>query len=624
MLKYVGRSVRSLDALDKVTGAAQFTADLEFRDLKYAKLVLSPYAHARIEAADLTAARALPGVLAVITYSELQHLPLRCLRAPRLYGQSVKDRPILADGRVRFQGEPVAVVVAENEAAAAEAASRIRIDYAELPAVADIDEALAGKTTIHDPDAVYEREGTADFDFDYAHNQCGSTHFIHGDPARAFEEAAHVIEDTFSFPSLFHFPMEPHCAVGIADDASITVHTSSQAPFPVRDELARVFGLEQDRVIVKVPYVGGGFGAKGHVSVEHLAVLAAAVTGFPVQLRLSVEETAFTARRHSARIEMRTGLRADGTLLCRETKIYLDTGAYADFGIQVTRKAAFRSVGPYRVAHARADCYSLYTNKVPAGAFRGIGSVQLGWACEAHTDHICSALGHDPIAFRLKNLLRSGDKYALGGPPLDGSPLRAFEHCLERYETIRRRTRPEDLARPGERIGAGIACAIKDLSTTQYRAHVELNADGTFTVRANAPEIGGGAKTVLAQTAAEVLGVPIERIAIAPYDTSTTPGASGVYGSRITVLMGNAVKRASEELRAMLFERAAALSVAHAQTSPSRTAYSRATGKRWSPSRSWPNARPKSSRGKGSTAPRHGSASTSVHGRSTPVLRSSP
>ena len=226
----------------------------------------------------------------------------------------------------------------------------------------------------------------------------------------------------------------------------------------------------------------------------------------------------------------------------------------------MTRKAAFRSVGPYRVAHARADCYSVYTNKVPAGAFRGIGSVQLAWAGEAHTDHICTELGYDPIEFRLKNLLRSGEKYALGGPPLDGDPHATLQACLDRFEHTRRTQAPESLARDGEKIGTGIACSIKDLSTTQYNARIVFNDDATFTVHANAPEIGGGAKTVLAQTAAEVLGVGIDRITIAPYDTSTTPGASGVYGSRITVLMGNAVKRASEELRELLLEKAAALS----------------------------------------------------------------
>lgn len=559
-MKYVGQSVRSLDADEKVTGTAVYTGDLAFPDMKHAKLVSSPHAHAQIERIDLEAARKVKGVIAIITHDILQDLPLRCIRTVRLYGQSVKDRPILANTKVRFQGEPVAVVVADTETAAADAAARIKVNYEPLLPVADMKTALEGKTLVHDADASYHHEGATDFDFDYAHNRCGGTHFRAGDPARAFKESAHVIEDRFSFPSLFHFPMEPHCAIGMVDDHSMTVHTSSQAPFPVRDELARMFGLEKDQVTVKVPYVGSGFGSKGHMGVEHLAALASAATGFPVQLRLSMEETAFTARRHPAEIEIRTGLREDGTLLCREARIYLDTGAYADFGIQVTRKAAFRCVGPYRVAHAQADCHSVYTNKVPAGAFRGIGSVQLGWACEAHTDHICTELGYDPVEFRLKNLLGSGETYALGGPPLDGSPRAALEKCLERYEETKRTYEHEDLLQNGEKLGVGLACSIKDLSTTHYRANVEFNRDATFTVHANAPEIGGGAKTVLAQMAAEVLSVPIVHITIAPYDTSKTPGASGVYGSRITVLMGNAVKRASEELRELLLEKAAALS----------------------------------------------------------------
>lgn len=558
-MKYVGRSVRSLDADEKVTGSAVYTADLTVPGMKFARLVSSPHAHARIDGFDLEAARAVPGVHTIITYDSLDLGRLGCIRALKPYGQSVKDRPVLAHEKARFQGEPVAIVVADSETAAVEAAARVEVRYTPLPQVAEMQSAIQGGTLVHDADAVYDTEGADDFEYDYAHNHCGGTHFIEGDPERAFREAPRVIEDRFTFPSLFHYPMEPHCAVAMVDDRSVTVHSSSQAPFPVRDELARMFGLEPGQVTVKVPYVGGGFGSKGHVSMEHLAVLAAAAAGVPVQLRLSMEETAFTARRHPAEIEIRTGLREDGTLLCREARIYLDTGAYADFGIQVTRKAAFRAVGPYRVQHARADCYSVYTNKVPAGAFRGIGSVQLGWACEAHTDRICTELGYDPIEFRLKNLLRSGERYVLGGPPLDGSPLETFQVCLERFEESHRDRAPESLARPGEKIGTGIACAIKDLSTTQYNARIVFNDDATFAVHANAPEIGGGAKTVLAQTAAEVLGVGIDRITIAPYDTSTTPGASGVYGSRITVLMGNAVKRASEELRELLLQQAAAL-----------------------------------------------------------------
>ena len=559
-MRYVGRSVRSLDADEKVTGTAVYTADLTVPGMKFAKLICSPYAHARIDGFDLEAARKVEGVHTIVTHDTLDRSRLGCIRAIKPYGQAVKDRPVLAHEKVRFQGEPVAIVVADSETAAAEAVARIQVEYTPLPQVAEMKSALEGGTLVHDADAAYDRVGADDFEYDYGHNSCGGTHFVQGDPEQAFRESAHVIEDRFSFPSLFHYPMEPHCAVAMVDDKSVTVHTSSQAPFPVRDELARMFGLENEQVTVKVPYVGGGFGSKGHISVEHLAVLASAASGVPVQLRLSMEETAFTARRHPAEIEMKTGLREDGTLLCRETKIHLDTGAYADFGIQVTRKAAFRSVGPYRVAHARADCYSVYTNKVPAGAFRGIGSVQLGWAGEAHTDHICAELGYDPIEFRRKNLLRSGEKYALGGPPLDGDPLATLQACLDRFEHTRRTQALESLARDGEKVGTGIACAIKDLSTTQYNARIVFNDDATFTVYANAPEIGGGAKTVLAQTAAEVLSVDIDSITIAPYDTSNTPGASGVYGSRITVLMGNAVKRASEELRELLLEKAAALS----------------------------------------------------------------
>ena len=558
-MKYVGQSVRSLDADEKVTGTAVYTADLVIPGMKFARVIGSPHAHARIDGVDLEDARAVPGVRTIVTHDSLDFSRLGCLRTLKPYGQAVKDRPVLAHGQGavpgRARGHRGGRQRDRGRGGGGAGGGAV---HAAAPGIGD-DVGDGGRHPGARRRFRLRPRGRKRLRPRLRPQQLRRHPLRPGRPGAGFREAAHVIEDHFSFPSLFHYPMEPHCAVATVDDKSVTVHTSSQAPFPVRDELARMFGLEQEQVTVKVPYVGGGFGAKGHIGVEHLAILAAAASGETVQLRMSMEETAFTARRHPAEIEIRTGLREDGTLLCREARIYLDTGAYADFGIQVTRKAAFRSVGPYRVAHARADCYSVYTNKVPAGAFRGIGSVQLGWACEAHTDHICTELGYDPIEFRLKNLLRAGEKYVLGGPPLDGNPHAALTACLDLFEKTGRTRAPESLARPGEKIGTGVACAIKDLSTTQYNARIVFEDDATFTVHANAPEIGGGAMTVLAQTAAEALGVGIERITIAPYDTSTTPGASGVYGSRITVLMGNAVKRASEELRELVLQQAAAL-----------------------------------------------------------------
>jgi CO/xanthine dehydrogenase Mo-binding subunit len=557
MMPCVGRSVPSIDGWEKVTGAASYAADISFPGMLHARLVLSPYPHAQIDRVNSRRALAIPGVRAVVTYESLTAAPGARFPVLRLYGQSIKDRPILAHERVRFAGEPVAIVVADDETTAWEASRLVDIDYLALPAAPEIDTALAGEILLHGGEGNYEIT-RSDIIPDYRRNICGHTRFVAGEPERAIRESDLVVEDTFYFPSLFHYPMEPHCAVGIVEKDSVSVYSSTQAPFQVRDELAHIFGIDPERIRVVAPFVGGGFGSKGFAVIEPLVVAAAAMTGSAVKLRLSQEETAHTTRRHPARIKIRSGLSRDGSLICREVTIHLDTGAYADFGPLVTRKAAFRAFGPYRLTHGRSECYAVYTNKLPSGAFRGIGSVQTAWACEAHTDHICVELGMDPTAFRRKNLLRAGERYVLGGPPLDGSPLGVFEACVDRHGELETGLSGKNLT-GGEscRVGTGVACTIKDVSTSLYEAEVEVGSDGEFLISANAPEIGGGARTVLSQIAADVLGVTMDSIRLAPADTRVTPRTSGVFGSRITTLMGAAVKDAAAKLKNDLLARAA-------------------------------------------------------------------
>ncbi|MBI3000027.1 MAG: xanthine dehydrogenase family protein molybdopterin-binding subunit [Deltaproteobacteria bacterium] len=556
-MRYVGHSVATLDGWEKVTGKAKYAADLSLPDMLQAKLLFSDYPHATIERLDTRRAERVSGVRKVITYETLSGMSICGSKLLRRYGQAIKDRPILAHQRVRFAGEPVAIVVAEDESAAREAVRRVEVDYAPLPVVSDIEAALSGDNLLHGKEPGYELT-RSDIQPDFGRNICGYACFEAGNPGLAFQECDFVVQDQFNFPSLFHYPMEPHCAVGMVAKDSITVYSSTQAPFQVRDELAHIFGIDPERVRIIAPFVGGGFGAKGFVAIEPLAVAASAVAGAPVMVRLSQEETAYTTRRHPAEIQIRSGLNREGMLVCREVIIRLDTGAYADFGPQVTKKAAFRSAGPYRLKHARAECYAVYTNKLPSGAFRGIGSVQTAWACEAHTEQICMELRLDPIGFRLKNLLRAGERYVFGGPPLDGDPYNALKTCVDQYERLRQRNPGPNAIDPTIwRFGAGVACTMKDVSTAPYEAVIEAGTDGTFLISANAPEIGGGARTVLVQIAAEVLGVPMDAIRIAPADTAVTPPTSGVFGSRITVLMGGAVRQAAEELRNAILTRAA-------------------------------------------------------------------
>ena len=536
--RVVGTSVPRVDAVEKVTGRARHTGDIVLPGMLHGKVLRSPHPHARIRAIDARRAEQVPGVVAVLTRDDLKDID-------PYYGPVVQDRPLLALDRVRYAGDPVAAVAAESEATAEQAASRILVEYEELPAAVGVAAALApGAPRIHEgPHRAGEERlsvkpipGT---------NICHHERLVRGDVERGFAEADLVVEDTFTFPMVYHYALEPHTVVAHWDKDALTVWASAQHPFLVRGELARIFRLPLARVRMIIPFVGGGFGSKSYTKIEPLVAALARKAGRPVRVAQSVSESMHTTRRHSVTCRIKTGVKRDGTLVAKACAIHLDTGAYADNGPQVANRAAQRVIGPYRIPHLQIDAYAVYTNSVPAGSFRSIGAPQSIWACESQMDIIAERLGIDPLALRLKNVLKRGELVRTGMKPLDGDISVGLRKTAEALGWRRR---------PGaDGRGLGLACGFMNAGAFPVSiAIVRLHADGSATLLVGTTEIGQGARTVLSQIAAEELALPLSEVTVARGDTDAMPFDRSTGSSRSTTLMGLAVQRAAREVRDQL------------------------------------------------------------------------
>ncbi|HKZ85336.1 MAG TPA: molybdopterin cofactor-binding domain-containing protein, partial [Anaerolineae bacterium] len=407
----IGESVPMLDAVARVTGAVEYVVNLRLPGMLVGKIVRSTAPHARLLKVDAGQAEKVPGVVAVLTSADLG--PSAGMGMP-YYGVAIKDQGVVAIDRVRFVGEPVAVIAAESLEAAEEAALLVDVEYDELPAVFDALEAIRpGAPTLHDqfPDNIFKH-----------------AKLRHGDIEAAFAEADEVFEDTFTSPPAQQTSLEPHAVAAQWDGDRLTVWTASQAPYMVRNALAGIFGLAPDAVRVIVPPVGGGYGGKGHIRIEPIAAALARKTGGrPVKIVLSRAEEFVTVTKHAATITLKTGVRRDGTFAARQVTITWNGGAYADASPLLVPAGMVRSVGPYRIPAVRVDSYGVYTNLPPAGAYRGAMSSQTAWAYESQMDIIARKMGWDPLEFRLKNLLRSGDRFATGETLHDVH----FAECLE-------------------------------------------------------------------------------------------------------------------------------------------------------------------------------------------------
>ena len=551
----VGKSVPRVDVYEKVTGAAVFADDIQFGPGMYhGRLVRSPHAHALIKRIVPSKALELPGVKAVVTGKDVN----------ARIGLYLIDRPILAIDRVRVVGEPVAGVVATSDEIADEAARLVfnKVEYEELPAVFDPVEAAQPDAPLLHPDlGEYE---VANFIFPQPGTNI-SEHFKlrKGDVESAWPRCAAIVEGTFRLPQIQHVPIEPHVAVALWETSGeVTLWTCSQSPFAQRDLIAQSLGISHGDLRVVSPYVGGGFGGKAGVSIEvYAVVLARAVKGHPVKLRMTREEEFVgTTARQSLVAHTRIGCDAEGNLLAMETEYYFGGGAYNDYGVNIARAAGYSCTGPYDVPNVKGDSYCVYTNRPIGSAMRGFGMPEIHWGIEQIVDQLAGRIGMDPVEFRRRNCVKTGDTILTGMkmPAINlGACIDKVTEAIKWDEGRRGAARLRPSA-PHKKRGKGIAIMWKAPAMPPNpgsSAIVRFNEDATVNVEIGAQELGQGAFTVAAQIAAQALGVPYEWVRVsAPVDTRYSPYEWQTVASRITWSTGNAVKAAAEDARRQILD----------------------------------------------------------------------
>ena len=536
----VGRSLPRLEAREKVSGRAEYTHLMQLPGMLHAKIFRSTVAHGRIKSVDTSAARQVPGVYAVYTSEDV----LKVIPDP-FYGPAFHDQPILAVGKVHYVGEPVAVVLAADPHIAEQAVQQIVADYEELPAVFDEVEAAENRTLVHE-----ELRPAGTFaDLKHLKGRKGTNIALdfrlrRGDVEKAFASAAHVFEHTFRTQKVLHLALEPYASIADFRDDGVTIYSAAQGPSFVRTEIARLLGWPENRVRIKVPYLGGGYGGKLYIKMEALATAMSMLARRPVKVALTMEEQFYTITKHPATLRIKSGLDQEGRIVARKCEVWWNGGAYADIGPRVTQKSGFTASGPYDIDNVSINSYALYTNLTPAGALRGFGIPQLVWAYESHTDMIARALKRDPLAFRKQNLLRNGRPQATGTILKDAAIEKVLDRVADRLKWNQPFTRGTGVVRRGR----GLAVALKAvIAPTTSVAIVNIAGDGSTTLYCGTVDMGQGSDTAMAQIVGEVLNVPAESVRIVPRDTDVTPYDMGTLGSRSLFHMGHAVRLAAEE-----------------------------------------------------------------------------
>jgi len=538
----VGENKPRIDGREKVTGAAIFADDLQFGTaLLYARIKRSPYPHALIKRLDITKARALPGVKAVVTGDDFLGY----------IGLYLQDRYIFCRDRVRYVGDPVAGVAATSEEIAHQALELIEVEYEVLEPVLDPEYGASAQAPLLHPDL--GKYGVANFIFPEAGTNV-SNHFKirKGDVDGTWEKCTAVIERRYWIPHIQHVPIEPHVAIAKMDEAGeITLWASSQSPFAQRSLIAQAMGISPSKMRVIAPFVGGGFGGKAGVSMEALAVaIASKVKGRPVKLLLTREEEFFTAFvRQGLVAYFKMGCDEKGRLLGMENKFYWDGGAYTEYGVNITRAAGYSSSGPYEVPNIKTDSYCVYTNHPVGGPMRGFGMPEMHAGLEQCIDELAQQIGMDGVEFRKVNCLKTGSTLVTGSKM---HPTGLLE-CIEKTAKAIGWGKKAPASAPNKRRGKGLALMWKAPAmppNAGSSAWVELVEDGTLNLGVGGQDIGQGAFTVAAQMAAAALGVPYESVRIAtPVDTRYSPYEWQTVASRLTWSMGNAIVNAARDAR---------------------------------------------------------------------------
>ena len=538
----VGTRTVKVDAAEKVTGRSRYFDDERHDEALVARVLWSPYPHARIAAVNAEKALRVPGVKAVLTGEDLPEGRM---------GPFIKDEPAIARGVALYVGEPVAVVAARTDEAAAEAIQLIEVQYEELPAVFTVDQAMApGAPALH-PDlqdyiTIYQAVQNG--------NVCSHTTFLEGDLEKGFSEADEIFEDTFTTPRVHQTYMERSGAVADVDASGrLIIWSNTQSVHLTQIRISESLVIPQSKIHVINTRVGGGFGGRMEPTVQPMAGALALKCGAKVKLYLNrQEEFVFSKPRHSCRIEIKTGVKKDGRITAKQVRLYYNTGAYADDGPGITGFGAMMARGPYRIPNVQVDGYCVYTNLPKSGAFRGFGNPQSTFASESQLDMIADRLGIDPLDIRLKNAVGVGDA-ALGGTKFTSVGLkRCFDEAASRAGW-----RQSGSAKPEKKRGMGVAALHHISGLLSAGAFIKVNEDGTMGLVAGAVDIGQGCETVLSQIAAEELGVPMSDIHYASIDSDTSPFNWGTAGSRTTFTVGNAVKLAAEDAKNQLLELAA-------------------------------------------------------------------
>ncbi|MFF5076873.1 molybdopterin-dependent oxidoreductase [Actinoplanes sp. NPDC000266] len=534
--KAVGAGLGAPAGPDVVTGRARYTFDLDVPGVLHLKVLRSPHAHARIVAVRTEAALAVPGVELVLTpaddpgklFSTAQH-------------ENVSEDPAdtrVLDEVVRFVGQRVAAVVATSEAAAEEGCRALAVEYEVLPHVLTADQAMAGDAPLVHPGG----------------NVVGQLHAALGDVEAGFAQADEIYEGTFSTPRAQHASLETHGAVGWLDDEGrLVIRSSTQTPFLTRRAVAGLFDLPADRVRVIAGRVGGGFGGKQEMLVEDLVALAVLRLERPVKLEFTrAEQFTSATTRHPFEVKIKAGARSDGTLTALRLEVVSNTGAYGNHGPSVMYHACHESLAVYRCENMRTDAWSVYTNTVPAGAFRGYGLGQVSFAVESALDELARRLDIDPIEMRARNVVRPGDQLTAPGDHADDLTIASYglDQCLQH---IREASGTPDVPPGGWLAGEGMAIAMIAAGPPggHYAdATVTRLGDGRFEVAVGTAEFGNGSSTVHCQIAADALGVTADRVVLRQSDTDVVGHDTGAFGSTGVVVAGQAVLRAARALRA--------------------------------------------------------------------------
>jgi putative selenate reductase molybdopterin-binding subunit len=578
-MKTVGHAEPKVDAVKLVQGKPAFTADYEIRDLLYAKVLRSPHAHAEIKHIDTSEAKALPGVAAVLTWHDV----------PRVaYSTAGQSHPIPGpldmfslDHKVRFVGDKVAFVAAETPEIAEAGLKLIKVDYEVLEPLFDPTKSMdEGAPIIHDEDDYVNFDAS-----DPSKNLAAKIRIDIGDVEKGFADAELIFEEEYEVPRVHQSYIEPHVVMTYWDaDDRLVIRTSTQVPFHVRRQIAPVLGLPVKRIRVIKPRIGGGFGGKQEVMIEDVAGHLTIATGRPVIYEMTREEEFIAARpRHPMRIRMKTGVKKDGTITANEMYALSDTGAYGCHALTVAGNTGHKAMalyvgdGDYRKdPNIRFYSDVVYTNTVPSGAYRGYGVPQGFWPVERHMEMICRELDLDPIEFRLKNALRSGEIHPFSKAWSEGrEPKPETIYTIGLEECVQQGRMAIDWDHkfnnqgwhkvPGQkhlRKGIGLAMVMQGTAIPYLDmggASIKMNDDGSFNLLVGATDLGTGSDTVLAQMAAEVLGVPLEDMVVYSSDTDFTPFDKGAYASSTTYISGTATVKAAEIVAERIRIRAASM-----------------------------------------------------------------